>query len=88
MEEANVIYSDLRAAMDKGVESPEVQQIIGRWHQHINYFYEPSVERLRGLGWAYANDPAFAAFYEKIDPDMPQFISRAIVIYCDNLSSD
>ena len=87
MEEGNVIYTDLLAEMDKGVASAEVQQIIGRWHQHLRYFYEPSVERMRGLGWGYANDPAFAAFYEKIHPDMPQFISEAIAIYCDHLDA-
>lgn len=87
MDEGNVIYVDLLGEMEKGasVDAPEVQQIIGRWHQHMRYFYEPSVERLRGLGWGYANDPAFAAFYEKIHPDMPQYISQAITVYCDNL---
>lgn len=85
MEEGSVIYTDLLAVMNKGTDSPEVQAIIARWHEHLRYFYEPSIERLRGLGWGYANDPAFAAFYEKMHPDMPQFISEAITIYCDNL---
>lgn len=85
MAEGNAVYVDLRAAMDKGVDSSDVQHIMSRWHQHLRYFYEPSVERLRGLGWGYANDPAFVAFYEKIHPDMPQFISEAIMVYCDNL---
>lgn len=88
MDEGNAIYTDLLAEMDEGVDSPEVQQIIGRWHQHLRYFYEPSVERLRGLGWAYANDPAFSSFYEKMHPDMPQFISNAITVYCNNLSEN
>lgn len=87
MDEGNAVYTDLLAAMDKGVDSPEVQAIIGRWHEHLRYFYEPSVERMRGLGWGYANDPAFATFYEKIHPNMPQFISEAIAIYCDNLET-
>lgn len=86
MAEGNAVYTDLLAVMDKGVDSPEVQQIIGRWHQHMRYFYEPSVERLRGLGWGYENDPAFSAFYEKMNPDMPQFIHQAIDYYCDNLN--
>jgi len=85
MAEGNAVYVDLLAEMDKGFDSPEVQQIIGRWHDHMRYFYEPSVERLRGLGWGYANDPAFMAFYEKMHPDMPQFINQAIAYYCDNL---
>ena len=84
--EGNAVYADLLAEMDKGYDSPEVQQIIGRWHQHMRYFYEPSVERLRGLGWGYENDPAFSAVYEKMHPDMPQFIHQAIDFYCDGLS--
>jgi DNA-binding transcriptional MerR regulator len=84
--EGNTVYTDLLAEMDKGIDSPEVQQIIGRWHQHMRYFYEPSVERLRGLGWGYENDPAFAAFYEKMHPDMPRFIHQAIDYYCDHLN--
>jgi hypothetical protein len=86
MAEGNGVYTDLLAEMDKGYDCPEVQQIIGRWHQHIRNFYEPSVERLRGLGWGYENDPAFSAFYEKMHPDMPRFIHQAIDCYCDNLS--
>ena len=85
MAESEAIYVDLLAAMEQGVESSEVQQIIGRWHQHLRYFYEPSVERMRGLGWAYAHDPAFSAVYEKMHPDMPQFIHQAITYYCDKL---
>ena len=84
--EGNTVYTDLLAEMDKGIDSPELRQIIGRWHQHMRYFYEPSVERLRGLGWGYENDPAFAAFYEKMHPDMPRFIHQAIDYYCDHLN--
>jgi len=86
MAEGNAVYTDLTTEMDKGYGSSEVQQIIGRWHQHMRYFYEPSVERLRGLGWNYENDPAFSAFYLKLHPDMPHFIHEAIDYYCDNLS--
>lgn len=30
--EGEAIYRDLLAHMDKGYESPEVQQVIARWH--------------------------------------------------------
>ena len=35
MDEGNVIYTDLLAEMDKGVDSPEVQAIIARWHEQV-----------------------------------------------------
>ena len=68
--------------MSKGYDSPVVQQIVARWHQHLRYFYEPSVERLRGLGQLYVDDPDFRANYVKVDPKLPEFFRDAIVFYC------
>ena len=45
--------------MDKPVNSPEVQAVVSRWHQHMKYFYDPSIERMRGLGQMYVDDPRF-----------------------------
>ena len=85
MEEAGEIYQDILRHMDKGPASQEVQAAVVRWHNHLRYFYEPTPEVLRGLGQAYEEDPAFAAFYQKIHPDMPAFIHKAIDHYCQNL---
>jgi DNA-binding transcriptional MerR regulator len=83
--ESEAIYRDLVSAMPKGYDSPEVQAIIGRWHQHLRYFYEPSVERLQGLGHMYNEDPEFSATFRKIHPDLPPFLEQAITFYCQNL---
>jgi DNA-binding transcriptional MerR regulator len=87
--EGKAIYQDLKALMvaGKGPDSREVQAIIGRWHAHLRYFYEPSVERLRGLSELYINDPAFAANFRKIHPELPEFLQRAIPYYCDHLDT-
>jgi DNA-binding transcriptional MerR regulator len=85
MEEAGEIYQDILRHMDKGPASQEVQAAVARWHNHLRYFYEPTPEVLRGLGQAYEEDPAFAAFYQKIHSDMPAFIHKAIDHYCQNL---
>ncbi len=37
--ESQAIYHDLVENMDKGYASPEVQQIIARWRQHLRYFH-------------------------------------------------
>jgi MerR family transcriptional regulator, thiopeptide resistance regulator len=83
--ESNTIYTDLVAVMDKGHESPEVQKIIVRWHQHLRYFYEPSIERLQGLGQLYNDHPDFRANFTKIHPDLPMFMKKAIDYYCEQL---
>jgi DNA-binding transcriptional MerR regulator len=85
--EGGAIYSDLAAAMEKGAASPEVQQIVARWHQHMRYFYEPTIEILRGLGQLYVEHPGFAANIGQFGPGLPEFMREAITIYCDGLSS-
>ena len=85
--EGEAIYRDLLAHMDKGPSSPEVQQIIARWHQHIRYFYEPTPEILSGLGHGYNEHPGFIATFKKIHPDLPEFLEQAITYYCEQLLS-
>ncbi len=86
--EGEAIYRDLPGFIGQDPAIPEVQQIIARWHQHIRYFYEPTTETLRGLGQMYADDPAFAAVYQRMHPEFPEFLRRAITHYCDNLPQD
>ena len=80
--ESDAIYTDIAAVMDRGYASPEVQQIIARWHQHLRYFYEPSTERLLGLGQMYTEHPEFVAKFRAIHPDLPEFLNQAIQFYC------
>lgn len=85
--EGEALYQDILANFDKGPESPEIQAIIGRWHQHLRNFYEPTVEILRGLGQLYTEHPDFQATFRKMDPDMPEFLNKAIAVYCDRLAA-
>ena len=80
--EGEQIRRELAANIGKGYDSPTVQQIVARWHQHLRYFYEPSVERLRGLGQLYVDDPDFRVNYAKLDPKLPEFFRDAITFYC------
>jgi DNA-binding transcriptional MerR regulator len=86
--EGEAIYRDFLKYIDEDPTIPEVQQIVARWHQHLRYFYEPTPEILAGLGQAYADEPAFAAFYQRIHPEMPEFLRHAIAHYCRNLAGD
>lgn len=85
LDEGNAIYSDLVGALGHEPESPEVQAIIRRWHQHLRYFYEPSVERLRGLGEMYVSNPDFAERFRKMHPDLPEFLREAIQHYTQGI---
>lgn len=84
MAEGKAIYSDIIANMDKGADSPQIQALLSRWHQHMRYFYEPTLEILRGLGEMYCDNPDFNATFTKMHPDLPAFLKEAILYYVDN----
>jgi DNA-binding transcriptional MerR regulator len=88
--EGQAIYEDLVALIqqEKNSTSPEVQAVIARWHQHLRYFYEPSVERLLGLGQLYVEHPDFARNFRELHPNLPEFMREAITHYCDGLQPD
>lgn len=85
MQEGQAIYLDLAAAIPLGPDSPQAQDGIARWHQHIRYFYEPTKEILLGLADGYNDDPAFAQFFERIHPDLAAFMRQAIQRYCEKM---
>jgi DNA-binding transcriptional MerR regulator len=87
MDKGKAIYVDLLQVMDQGPESSEVQALMVRWHQHLRYFYEPSLDILKGLGEMYADNPAFAGMYRKMHPDMPEFLRAAIRRYTRGLEA-
>jgi MerR family transcriptional regulator, thiopeptide resistance regulator len=88
LNEGGGIYRELEARLSRDPASPEVQALIARWHEHLRYFYEPTPEILRGLGRTYAGDPAFAEFFAGFDPGLPDFMHRAIDIYCSRLAPE
>jgi DNA-binding transcriptional MerR regulator len=87
--EGMAIYTDLAALIDeqKAPASPEVQAVIARWHQHMRYFYEPTMEGLRGLGDRYVSHPDFARNFREVHPNLPEFMQEAIRHYCDHLET-
>jgi DNA-binding transcriptional MerR regulator len=70
-------------AMDKGIQSDEVQTLIAKSHEGVNFFYECSTEMFRNLGQMYVDDPRFTAYYEKFRPGLAVFMRDAIAYYCD-----
>jgi DNA-binding transcriptional MerR regulator len=88
MAEGNAIYADFVEQMAHGPDSPEVQQVVGRWHRHMRHFYEPFVARLRGLGQLYVDSPDFANRFRELHPDLSEFMQEAINHYCDTLEAE
>jgi DNA-binding transcriptional MerR regulator len=87
-DEGGAIYLDFVDAMPSGSRSEQTQAIVVRWHEHLRYFYEPSIEVLGGLGQTYRDDPDFRAFFTAIHPDLPDFLAEAIAIYADRLETE
>ncbi len=79
--ESRAIYQGLGQAMEQGPESQAVQALIARWHNHLRYFYEPSLERLRGLGEMYTEDERFRQNFEQVRPGLAAFMKEAIEVY-------
>ena len=85
LQEGKDVYADLVTVMPQGPQSPAVQAVVARWHQHLRYFYEPTLERLQGLGSLYVQHPEFNANLSALHPDLPVFMQQAINYYVAQL---
>lgn len=88
-EEGEQVYRELLEAMQAGTPAQDesVQTILVRWHQHLRYFYEPTLDILRGLGMTYNSHPGFIATFAKIHPDLPAYLEAGITQYVDDLET-
>lgn len=89
MAEGSQIYQDLVEAMKSSrlTGESDVNSILARWHQHIRYFYEPTLEILRGLGELYNTSDEFRATFTKFHPDLPAYLQEKIGLYVDHLET-
>ncbi len=89
MAEGDRIYADLADAMQAGKSAGdrEVTDILDRWQQHLRHFYEPSLDRLRGLGQLYNSSPDFIANFQNIHHDLPAYLEQVIEAYVDELET-
>ncbi len=82
-DESDNICKAIVANMDKGPQSPEVQEQIDRHYNSLRNFYEPNYEMYRGLGEMYVADKRFTVFYDKYHKDLAKFMCDAMAYYCD-----
>lgn len=83
-DEGNAVYQGFLEAMSKGPDSPEAQACVVRWRQHMNYFWMPNTEHLLGLANLYNDDPRFRKNFDKIHPELADFVRKAVTIYVKN----
>jgi len=83
-DEGNAVYADMLKAMPKGAASPEAQACVERWRRHIEYFWVPNDEQLLGLVDGYNTDPRFKANFDKIHPQLAEFMREAVRVYVNN----
>ena len=63
--ELRSIHEAIAASMDKGFDSPEVQEQIARHRQWLSHFYDCGAEMHLGLGELYRTHPGFIKNYKK-----------------------
>jgi hypothetical protein len=87
--EGSQIYLDLADVMVARLEASDdkVRAILDRWQAHLRHFYEPSLDRLRGLGQLYNSSPEFIANFQRIHADLPAYLERVIEDYVDELET-
>jgi len=84
LEEGRKVYEDMVAAMPKGADSPEVQAIVERWREQMDYFWTPNLDQLLGLATIYGQNPDFKANFEKMHPELADFMKEAVMVYVKN----
>ena len=81
--EGKQVYLDMIAAMPKGASSKEVQSIVERWRKHMDYFWTPNLEQLLGIANGYSADPRFKANFDKMHPQLAEFMLEAVKVYVE-----
>lgn len=84
MEEGSKNYTDMIAAMPRGAESSEAQAIVERWRKHMDYFWTPNLDQLLALADGYVDDPRFRATFDKMHPQLAEFMREAVKIYVES----
>ena len=83
MAEGKAVYVDMIVAMPKGASSAEVQALVERWRKHMDYFWTPNLDQLLGIASGYNNDPRFKANFDKMHPQLAEFMLEAVQVYVE-----
>lgn len=64
--------------------SSQTQSLIKKYHQHMNQFYDCTLDIFSGLGEMYVQDPRFTKYYEEIQTGLAEYVNQAIQYYIQN----
>ena len=81
--ESEQVTLQLSQVMHKDPADPEVQELIARHKETIEFFYHVTPEIYAGLARLYVDHPEFRAFYEKVAPGLAEFLSKAMTYYAE-----
>jgi DNA-binding transcriptional MerR regulator len=84
LEDGRQVYVDMIAAMPLGAGSAQMQALVERWRRHMDAFWTPELDQLVGLASVYTDDPRFKANFDRMHPDLAQFMLAAVRIYVEN----
>ncbi|MFV0812519.1 TipAS antibiotic-recognition domain-containing protein [Lactobacillus gasseri] len=87
LQEGDKIFAELAKLKNEGYsnDSNEVKSLMILWHKFLLNFYTPSIEVMRGLSEMYIKDNRFKSKFQKIDPDLPDFLHKSINNYVNEL---
>lgn len=83
VEEGKEFLQLLGKSMDHDYKSDEVQVLIQKQHEQINFYYDCSLEMYKNLADMYISDPRFTKTYEDVRIGLAQFVHDAIYYYCE-----
>lgn len=83
VEEGKEFLQLLGKSMDHDITSDEVQSLIKKQREQINFYYDCSLEMYKNLADMYIADPRFTKTYEDVRPGLAQFVHDAIYFYCE-----
>ncbi|MBI5946252.1 MAG: MerR family transcriptional regulator [Chloroflexi bacterium] len=84
MAEGRQVYEDMIAVMPKGAASVEAQAAVEHWRRHMDYFWTPNLEQLLGIANGYNGDPRFRENFDKMHPQLAEFMLEAVKVYVKN----
>jgi MerR family transcriptional regulator, thiopeptide resistance regulator len=85
--EGGAIFQAISDKMSKGFDSQDIQELVAKWRVWLENFHTYSDEAILGLGQTYSQHPEFAKFFEKINKDLPAFLTKAIEYYSQHKKS-
>ncbi len=83
-DEGDAVTRGLAVLMDRPVDDPEVQALIGRHYKWVCTFWTPDAEAYKGLGQLYTDNPEFTANYDKYRVGLAGFLRRAMTYYAEH----